>query len=243
MNDSRQRSHQPTKTSSTSTYILGGVAAVVLVALVVGGLVWNAHRHRGGVSEQVLAQNASLVVGRQDAPLTIDVFEDFQCPVCKQFEAKSGQAISDAVDAGKIRVRYHILTFLDSHSGSGDYSSRAAGAALCVAELEPQETWRRYHSVLYERQPAENGKDFSNDQLADIAGEVGAGEPTKECIRTQSKIGQAKEFAKQSTEQLAKAQGGRAGTPSVLVAGRDIAGLTDGTGWLDKLIASSSTTG
>ena len=129
--------HQPRSTSSTSTYVLLGIAVVVVIALVVGGVLWNRNRDHGGTAnEQVLNSNAALIIGAADAKTTIDVFEDFMCPVCKQFEEQSGQAIVSAVDAGRLRVRYHMLNFLNRQSASGSYSSRAAGALQCVGAGE-----------------------------------------------------------------------------------------------------------
>ncbi|MBJ7290288.1 thioredoxin domain-containing protein [Williamsia sp.] len=237
----RQRAkYQPQKTSSTTTYLLAAVAVVVIAVVVVGGVIWNNQRNKGEADPNVLAQNASLIIGRADAPHTIDVFEDFQCPVCKQFEAQSGQAMIDAATAGKLRVRYHFLTFLNRNSGSGDYSSRAAGAALCVAEGGNQDTFLKFHSKLYEEQPPEGGDDPDNAALAQKAAAVGATPAAQQCITSGTKIQAANDAADQSTTQLSKSLDGQVGTPSVLSGGQPVANLLGGPQWLQTLLAGGA---
>lgn len=229
--------YQPSSTSSRSTYILAGAALVVIVALVVGGIIWNRSRDRGPVDEAVLNQNAALIIGQPDAPDTIDVFEDFMCPVCKEFEQQSGQPMVTAIDAGKLRVRYHMLTFLNKSSSSGDYSSRAAGAAQCVAEGEKREVFLKFHTALFANQPSEGGStDLSNADLARIAAQQGAGPATQKCVTDGAKVDQANKAAEESENQLAKATGGQVGTPTVLSGGKPINNILDGPGWLDTLL-------
>lgn len=237
----RQRAkYQPQKTSSTTTYLLAAVAVVVVAAVVVGGVIWNNQRNKGEADPNVLAQNASLIIGRADAPHTIDVFEDFQCPVCKKFESESGQAMVDAAAAGTLRVRYHFLTFLNSNSGSGDYSSRAAGAALCVAAGGNQDTFLKFHTKLYAEQPPEGGDDPNNSALAQKAAAVGATPAEQQCITSGTKIQAANDAADQSTTQLSKSLDGKVGTPSVLSGGQPITNLLGGPQWLRKLLAGGT---
>lgn len=232
--------YQPSRTSSRATYLLGGVAVVVIAVVVIGGIIWNSQRDKGSADQAVLAQNASLIIGKADAPHTIDVFEDFQCPYCKQFEQSSGQAMVNAADAGKLRVRYHILNFLDRNSGSGDYSSRAAGAALCVAQAGGSDQFLKYHTKLFTDQPAEGGDDPTNAELAASAKSVGASEQTQQCISSGARVDAAKADAQQSLTQLSKALGGNAGTPTVLSEGKPVEGVLNGPGWLTTLLADDS---
>ena len=71
--------------------------------------------------------------------------------------------------------------FPQRSSASGDYSRRAAGALLCVAQNSGSQpgVYMAFHSALFapENQPEENGtSDPSNQQLADLAKSVGASE-------------------------------------------------------------------
>ncbi len=232
--------YQPSATSSRSTYVLAGAAVLVIAALVIGGIIWNGRRDKGGVDDAVLSSNAALIIGAPNAPQTIDVFEDFMCPYCKEFEQQSGEPMVKAIDAGKLRVRYHLLTFLNRSSASKDYSSRAAGAAQCVAEGEKREVFLKFHSALFANQPSEGGStDHSNADLANLAAQQGAGPATQKCITDGAKVDAANKAAEESNNQLSKATGGQAGTPTVLSGGSPINGIMDGPGWLDKLLAGS----
>ncbi|NDZ94055.1 thioredoxin domain-containing protein [Streptomyces sp. SID6673] len=230
--------YQPRATSSRTTYILAGAAVAVIAALVVGGIVWNSHRDSGGVDEAVLSENAAQIIGAPSAPQTIDVFEDFMCPVCHEFEQQSGASITTAINQGTLRVRYHMLNFLDNQSSSGDYSSRAAGAAQCVGAGEDKEIFLKFHSALFANQPKEGGgTDLSNADLARIAGEQGASPATQKCVADGAKVAEAKDAADQSETQLSKATNGQVATPTVLSGGAPVDGIMDGTGWLDGLLA------
>ncbi|MGV9825345.1 DsbA family protein [Gordonia sp. NPDC003429] len=236
--------YEPRATSSTSTYVLAAVAVVVVAAIVVGGVLWNTHRGHsgGGVNEQVLNSNAALIIGAPGAPVTIDVFEDFMCPVCKEFEQQSGKAVVTAVDSGKLRVRYHMLNFLNDRSASGSYSSRAAGALQCVGAGENRDVFFRFHTALFAQQPQEGGdSDPSNADLARLAAQQGASAATQKCISDGAKVGEAEQAAKESQTQLAKATGGQVATPTVLSGGEPVSNILDGTAWLDELLNKPST--
>ena len=72
-------------------------------------------------------------VGQASAPATIDVYLDFQCPVCKTFEERADATIDELVAAGQAEVVYHPVAYLDRLS-STRYASRAAQASGCAAD-------------------------------------------------------------------------------------------------------------
>ncbi|SUF56341.1 serine/threonine-protein kinase [Prescottella equi] len=136
--------YNPQPTSSKATYIVGGIAVVVIAALVIGGILLtrdsNKPRNEGygavqNSAVQVTMGEAGVVrLGLPDVTNTIDVFEDPMCPYCAQLEEKHGQEVAQAIDEGKVAVNYHILNFLNRLSASGDYSTRAVAASQCVAQ-------------------------------------------------------------------------------------------------------------
>ena len=72
-----------------------------------------------------------------------------------------------------------MLNFLNPRSFSGDYSTRAAAALLCVAQEGGTQPglYLAYHSALFatDNQPAESGTaDLTNEQLAELATSIGA---------------------------------------------------------------------
>ncbi|PYE12938.1 protein-disulfide isomerase [Williamsia limnetica] len=231
--------YQPRKQSSTMTYVLGGLAVVLIAAVVIGGIVWNNSRSNGEADTDVLATSSTFTVGSATAPHTIDMFEDFQCPACRNLEQSSGAAVTDAVNSGQLQVRYHMLTFLNKQSGSGTYSSRAAGAMKCVADSENQDVQLAFHSKLFQVQPQEGGQDHDNAALAGFAKDVGASDATQQCIADGTQVRAAEDSAEQSQTELANATGGQVGTPSVLQDGKQVA-VTQGPQWVADLIGSNN---
>ncbi|MEY3447992.1 MAG: hypothetical protein RLZZ14_516, partial [Actinomycetota bacterium] len=66
------------------------------------------------------------VVFNQGAPVKLSIWEDFQCPVCGQFEVAMGSYVEELITSGEAEVAYHFASFL------GAPSRRAANAAYCA---------------------------------------------------------------------------------------------------------------
>ncbi len=115
----------------------------------------------------------------EDEPVNVVLFEDLQCPICKQFEETFGGQLEELRNSGDITVEYRVISILDRTSPT-NYPSRSANAVACVADESP-ESYQAYLDTLYERQPTEGSDGLPNDELADIAEEVGAGN-LGECI-------------------------------------------------------------
>lgn len=179
---------------------------------------------------------AGVLLGDPDAPVTVDAYEDFLCPACAQFEKLYGTDVAEAVSDGSLAVRYRMLNFLDPASSSGDYSTRASAAALCVAGTGDGELYAKFHSALYQPQvqPVENGSsDLSDVQLADVAKQVGVADGTARCISDGAGAGDAGGRAQQSTQRLGRVSDGRVSTPTIMDGDEKI-DIND-EGWLDRL--------
>jgi len=98
-----------------------------------------------------------------DVPV-IDIYEDFQCPVCAQFEAAQGDYLEALIADKKATVVYHALSFL------GPESIAAANAAACSAD---EGKFLDYHKMLYVTQPKENSGAWTNASLAAAGQSVG----------------------------------------------------------------------
>jgi protein-disulfide isomerase len=113
------------------------------------------------------------VLGKPDAPVRLEVFEDFQCPFCLQFTATMEPfLIREYVNTGKVRIEFRHFPIL------GRESVAAAMGAQCAAE---QGRFWPFHKALFLTQ-AEAGQHtterlnvgrFSNESLARLAGDVG----------------------------------------------------------------------
>ncbi len=238
-------------TSSNRTQlIIGGIAIVVIIAIIVIGLVMNkkesAIQSEGyGASTQAVATEADGIVTvskpGSTPGVTIDVYEDALCPVCAEFERQFGQQINKALDEGTLGVNFHMLNFLNTQSFSQDYSTRAAAALLCIAQQSGSTpgVYMKYHSTLFASgtQPEERGTaDLTNQQLAELATSSGASTAAAECITSGQNIAAAEASATASTETLRTATGGQVATPTVVHNGAPVKLTVD---WLSTLLGQS----
>jgi protein-disulfide isomerase len=154
-----------------------------------------------------------VTVGRPSARVTLDVYEDPQCPVCKQFETGSGPTIAAWVRAGTVKVDYHVIAFLDSASTTR-YSSRAANALYCGADAG---VFPAYHDLLFANQPAEGSAGLTYDQLVQLGRQAGAtGDTFETCVRNRPYA----DFVVKISDQASR--DGVLGTPTVLVNGSPV---------------------
>jgi protein-disulfide isomerase len=81
-------------------------------------------------------------LGRADAPLTMVEFTDYQCPYCREFQARTfAQLKQNYIDTGKLRFIVRDLP-LEFHSSARP----AAEAAHCAAEQG--KFWEMHHALL-----------------------------------------------------------------------------------------------
>jgi len=105
-------------------------------------------------------------------PVEVVITEDFQCPVCRDFEAQSGAFLDDLVKKGEIIINYRPISFLDRAS-SNEFSSRAANAAMCVLNDGGVSAYKKFHDLIYANQPEENTVGPDDDALIEYAEQAG----------------------------------------------------------------------
>jgi protein-disulfide isomerase len=195
-----------------ATGTLVAVLVLVLFAAAVGFGVYRARSDANAVALPSGADAAGVVVGRADAPVTVELYLDFQCPACAQYEQAAGATIDELVASGRARVVYHPVAYLDRFS-STRYSSRSSAAAGCAADAG---VLPRFAQLLYARQPPEGGAGLPDDELVTIGQEAGAGADFAPCVREGRYAG----WTRSVTETASRA--GVNQTPTVLVDGREI---------------------
>jgi protein-disulfide isomerase len=187
-------------------------AAVLVIAGLAGWAVYSNQRSSSYATPAHATANADgLVVGT--GAKTVDVYLDFICPVCRQFEESAGAGLNQMVAANKIKIVYHPLAFLDRAS-STQYSTRSAAAAGCASDAGKL---AEYVQTLYANQPPEGSAGLSDDQLIQLghtAGISGSGFDT--CVRD----GKYKTWVQHVTD--AAVSRGVTGTPTVYVDGKQV---------------------
>ncbi len=151
-------------------------------------------------------------VGNPNAPVTMAVFFDYQCPYCKQFDQNvTAQLYSNYVQQGKLKIVFKDFDFI------GPDSLVASEYARAVWELYPQQ-WYTWYTAMFNAQDEENkgfGDEASVQKLtAGISGIGAAGE---------AKVAALVKQKKDTYDNIVKAdfeEGqtfGIQGTPSVIV--------------------------
>jgi protein-disulfide isomerase len=204
--------------------ILRGVAGgvVVLIALVVVILV-QTHRTSTSASAAVPAHTVggtAIVVGSASAPVTVDLYEDLQCPNCKNFEDQTGKTLAQLVAAGSVQAHYHPMAFLDNATNNR-YSTRALNAAAAVLDSSGSTAFQKFHDLLYANQPPESGTGLTDAQLIAYAHQAGA---TSSRVDSEIKNLTFGDWVKKVTDQASK--DGVTATPTVLVKGKTLADLS-----------------
>ncbi|QDW64325.1 thioredoxin domain-containing protein [Oerskovia sp. KBS0722] len=164
-----------------------------------------------------------LLAGAGDpaAPVTIEVYVDYMCPVCGQFEEINGAGLAALRDDGSARVVIHPLAILDRYSQGSQYSTRAAASAAFVADRAP-DTFQDFHAGLLAGQPEEGTAGLSDEQIADVA--RAAGVPAD--VAAEIADGAASQFAGWVAAATGTATGDPAlegprgfGTPTIVIDG------------------------
>jgi protein-disulfide isomerase len=150
-----------------------------------------------------------VLVGSDGARRRLVVFEDPQCPYCREFEEVSGDRLRREVAAGAVAVEYRIRSFL------GNESVRAANALAAAAEAGGFDELRR---EIFANQPPEQSGGFTTEDLLALGRRAGlAGSD----FVTAVKQGRYEDWVRAS-EQNFEDQDPR-GTPAAVLDGRPVA--------------------
>jgi len=105
-----------------------------------------------------------VLVGQANASKGMVLFEDPQCPYCREFEELNGALIAAATVAGDLAVEYRMRSFL------GPESVRADNALALAAEAGSFDQLRR---ALFAAQPREGTGGFTTEDLVRLGAQEG----------------------------------------------------------------------
>ena len=211
--------------------MIGGVVAVIVIVAVVLAVISinndptgrtptavptsdNTGGGTGAPGKGEPVQGYSYFVGKSSAPTTITLYEDLQCPICKAFENATRDQVQAAIDAGKVRVEYRIVSFLD-RSSTTNYSSRAANAAAAVYSTAGPDVFKKFHDLLYEHQPPEGSAGLPDSRLVAYAVQAGA---DKSKVQPLVDANTYHQWVVNATDQMSKNQ--VTGTPTIFINGK-----------------------
>jgi len=155
------------------------------------------------------------------AAVNIVTYIDYACPICQSFEAANAEQITGWVTQGAATLEIHPISILDRVSLGTKYSSRAANAAVCVANYDPDQ-YMAVNDALFAGQPEENTSGLDTAALKKLVADAGAdSDEVASCISD-------KTFADWVTTATDRVTSGKlasdtvtefVGTPTVLVNG------------------------
>lgn len=199
-------------------YLVIGMIAFIVVAGVGAALAKNHSNSHAALPALVTKADGYGISINPTAKVKVDMYEDFRCPNCRNFEAVNNSYLNGLVRAGKINAVYHLMSFIAPDS------ILTAAAAACAAD---QGKFLEMHTALYVNQPsstqmAENSAYWTNPQLTLLGHSVGITSKTFDtCISSGKYINwtrtvEADAAAKNVTQ-----------TPTVIVNGKTLALATD----------------
>jgi protein-disulfide isomerase len=160
------------------------IAALVIAAVVIGSVYWWTSQPKAkpalfppnapvgsAITPASIATNGTTL-GAADAKHTIDLYEDYQCPVCRDFTANTEPLlVGNYVIGGRAKMVFHDYIVIDKLPTSiGTESLDAANAARCAAD---QGQFWLMHDWLFNNQYAEGSGAFTKDRLKSIGQAAG----------------------------------------------------------------------
>ena len=204
---------------SRTLYLDGSVVLVVALVTVIGIGVQAGRAKIGNVVAGTHASAANGVVFGKAAAATVDVYEDFGCPICKAFENSVATKLDKQVRGNLAQVRFHPISILDGGSPNR-YSTRSANAALCVSDVSVDD-FVAYHNLLYGSfQPKEGTAGPGAAELTALAKRAGVPKAKSttlsDCILNEKYTPLVKQLTEKASER------GINSTPTVFVNGKQV---------------------
>ena len=177
----------------------------------------------------IYTQVSGVHLGDPNAPVKIDVYEDFRCSACMNYtENVEPQIIQTYVNAGKVYYTFHSFLVIDGNDGS-DASYRSANAAMCAGE---QGRFWDYHDTLYANQVTESATLFTDERLVSMAQNLSLD------MTAFNQCYQAKRYAPEINNDISQARTlNLSFTPSILVDGKLIQSFDQLTTTIDAALA------
>ncbi len=239
------REEQQKKERKQKLLLQGGVAlAVVAIIAIIAVVLVNSVRPAGPgprnmasdgfkldvglvpVSTPALAIDDTPITSEANAPGVVDIqlYVDYLCPICGEFEEVNGPLITTLVESGAATVEIRPIAILTGRSAGTQYSIRSANLAACVANYSP-DAFYDVHTALFTAQPEEGTPGLDDDELLSIATAAGASSASIEtCVREQQFKSWVLAATDRATNGPLAVQNAAiekvAGTPTVLVNGQ-----------------------
>lgn len=231
--DASQRLAASKPKDGPSKGLIGGIIAAVLVVIVVVGVfVTQANKSsgsagpvpKGGTSDAKGLRAYPDVKLKAGAP-TVDLYEDFQCPICNDLEKANGEQILSDAKAGKIKLVWHLMTFLEDNFHNQPASTIAANGLYCAADAGKA---AEYHTATFAGQRPEtqeqHGDSFTVANIKAYGKQAGITGAALTKFDSCVDKGTYDKYVKATMDNAGKA--GVTGTPTIFINGKEIKNST-----------------
>jgi protein-disulfide isomerase len=210
------RAEQARKERNRRVALIAGI--IVLLGAIVAGGAWygsggNDKPSSASGLPTLSAGEVSLKMGKSDAPVKVVIYEDFQCPICRELESATRTFLRENAAKGKVYVEFqpiHLLSTLP-------YSGKALNAWAAVLHSASPEAALKLHDLLYDNQPYEqDSASITDEQIAGWVKEAGGDNATvREALKTRD------DTFFTVVDNLMRSEGIQ-GTPTVYVNGQQL---------------------
>ncbi|MER7250153.1 thioredoxin domain-containing protein [Kribbella sp. NPDC000426] len=195
----------------------GIVVVIVLVLALAGGV--GVQYYRGHSKVEVSSNGRpeptvitgpgvsgkGVTVGKAGAKVNIDLYLDFRCPHCAEFEEQTGATVDKLVQDGTATLTYWPLQFVNPDASPRLANAFAAAAANGKALSFADEMYGDF------------SKSWTTDQLIELGQQLGVGdEKFQQAVQNNTYAGWLESVGKAADER------GVTGTPTVYVNGKQL---------------------
>lgn len=214
----RQREQQAKerRVRNIITFSILGVAVLAIVGVIVA-VVLSSRNTPVAQGGGAVTGNYSVVVGKEDAPVTLTIYQDFMCPYCGMFERANRADLESLVDTGTAKIEFHVVNWQDVHSQGTRFSTRSGDAFVAVAKAQPDKVME-FNAALFDKQPDEGTPGLSDAEIAQLARDAGV---SNDVIATFARLANESFINNAST---AAVNAGVTGTPTILINGTKFSG-------------------
>ncbi|WP_116245222.1 thioredoxin domain-containing protein [Nocardiopsis sp. FIRDI 009] len=159
--------------------VIGAALGVVILIVGIGYAVLNSDRSGsefdGALAPQTVQEDGSVVMAQPgaEAPV-VEVYADYQCPACRQFELLNGDVLKETAAAGEAIVHFRPVSIFAQQAVPISSNSLRGGAAARAAA--DHGVFVEYNDLLFENQPAEGQAGFTVDELKEWFRQTSASE-------------------------------------------------------------------
>ena len=176
---------------SGNGFIWGVGVLLVVIAVVIGYIVWNGKR-----ANEIEVQEVNMSMDYKDNAVTlksdaadddtpeVDLYEDFSCSHCADLAISTDADMKQAIEDGKLVVHVRTLNFLDGRDIENEdgYSTKAAAAMSELAKSGDVKTYWNLRDYMMQNQQSV-ATQWDIEDIAEQAKELGAEDDVVESLR------------------------------------------------------------